>query len=63
VTMHKAHQFIAFSCDQCTEDVETGETDFQEALRSARKLGWAPFKARGGVWEHLCPSCNRGSER
>lgn len=56
MTTHTIKGCVAFSCDDCSEDLETGETDFALALSQAKRGGWRPEKTPDG-WEHRCPDC------
>jgi len=58
MTMQRVKGFIAYSCDECPETVETGEEgDAREAWAEARGQGWVAFKDSKGNWVHHCPSC------
>lgn len=46
---------IIFECDNCTETLETGTMDFDEANQKRREEGWGTIKTKDGVWEHYCP--------
>lgn len=56
---------IVFECDgilndakktPCTETLETGESDFEDANLKRKAEGWRTTK-RGSEWINLCPSC------
>jgi len=47
---------ITYECDGCDETLETGETEFSDALAMFRRDGWKAEKV-GTEWTHLCPAC------
>jgi hypothetical protein len=55
MTTERIKGCIAFYCDLpgCTESVETGEREFNEASASVKADGWC-FRKRGAVWKHFC---------
>jgi hypothetical protein len=54
----RQHNAIVFECDGCDETLETGETEFPDALSMFRRDGWKSEKV-GDEWVHLCPACRR----
>ena len=49
---------ITFECDACDETIETGEEEWNHAMRHFRSAGWRSEKV-GAEWTHLCPACQR----
>lgn len=47
---------IIFNCDDCGEELDTGEEDFQAALQMIKGEGWSVEKHPDG-WKHFCPEC------
>jgi hypothetical protein len=47
---------ITYECDGCDDTLETGESEFSDALAMFRRLGWQAEKA-GLDWTHLCLRC------
>lgn len=47
---------IVFFCDWCTNTLETGEADFQDALRVKKLEGWGSRKD-GQEWIDVCEEC------
>lgn len=47
---------ITYECDACDETLETGETEFGDALVMFRRDGWRAEKV-GDEWTHLCSAC------
>lgn len=47
---------ITFECDACDETIETGESEWNDAMAHFRRLGWRSEKV-GADWTHLCPKC------
>lgn len=52
----RQHGKIAFECDGCDETIETGETEWADAIARFRREGWRSEKI-GDEWVHLCPTC------
>lgn len=44
---------IAFECDGCGDEEDTGWADFADALEHIRSLGWIAVKD-GDTWLHFC---------
>jgi hypothetical protein len=47
---------ITYECDACDETLETGESEWNDALAEFRRSGWLAEKV-GSEWTHLCPRC------
>ena len=47
---------ITFECDACDDTIETGESEWNDAMVDFRRLGWRSEKV-GVDWTHLCPKC------
>ena len=47
---------ITYECDACDETLETGESEFSDALGMFRRNAWKAEKV-GSEWTHLCPKC------
>jgi len=46
------------TCDHCSTEYEDLETsDFLEAIRLLKELGWYIFKDEEDEWNHSCPNC------
>lgn len=54
----RQHGEILFECDACPETIETGESEWNDAMRLFRNEGWRAEKV-GEDWIHLCPKCQR----
>lgn len=48
---------ITFECDDCGEEIHTGEEDFQTALKVMKAEGWKSVNTNG-EWHNLCPVCD-----
>jgi len=47
---------IWFLCDRCSTELDTEESDFQEAVATMRGAGWTATRiGQPGDWEHICP--------
>lgn len=57
MTIERVKGEIVVHCDKCSECVETGATDFQQALSTIRMSGWTYINTKYG-WEHFCPECS-----
>ena len=53
---------ITFECDDCGDELDTGEDEFSEALRMFRDFGWLSHKD-GEEWSHYCKGCKRNHPR
>lgn len=49
---------ITFECDGCDDTIETGESEWNDAMAAFRRLEWRSEKV-GNDWTHLCPKCAR----
>lgn len=54
--MTRTHGHLVFECDACGEVLETGKTDFVEALGVLRAANWVSRKT-GDDWDHRCDEC------
>lgn len=52
----RQHGQMVYECDGCEATLETGESEFNEALAMFRRDGWKADKV-GDEWVHLCPDC------
>lgn len=62
MTLTRQFHKIIFVCDQCHDALETGITEFDDAIAELRDEGWrsiAPAPGHLG-WKHLCPDCQGG---
>ncbi len=52
---------VAFFCDLggCDNSIETGESQFGDAILAAKDEGWK-IRNRDGIWKHFC--CDRHQE-
>jgi len=57
--LDRQHNQIVFECDECGETLETGESDFSDALSAFRDDGWRSRLVEGS-WVHLCGDCLGG---
>lgn len=49
---------LVFECDACEEVLDSGATEFLEALDDLRAEHWVARKnEQTGVWRHYCPDC------
>lgn len=53
---------LTYECDACDETLETGESEFSDALSQFRREGWKAEKV-GSEWTHLCPKCQTRGAR
>ena len=54
--LDRQHGKIVFECDDCGAVLETGESDFSDAVSAMRDAGWTSRKI-GDVWTHKCEEC------
>lgn len=52
----RQHGEIVFCCDGCDETLETGESEWADAMAQFRRDGWRSEKV-GAEWTHLCADC------
>lgn len=52
----RIHGKIQFECDDCSDVLDTEESDFSDALRAMRNEGWHSEK-EADDWSHYCPRC------
>lgn len=52
----RQHNQMVYECDACPETLETGESEFSDALAMFRREGWKAERV-GFEWTHLCPDC------
>jgi len=50
------HNEIVFECESCSETLETGEEEWNDAYRKFNHEGWKAVKGKGG-WGHYCYKC------
>jgi hypothetical protein len=54
------HGELTFECDSCGDLLDTGMTDFADALANAKREGWVVVRKATRVeieWQHRCPEC------
>lgn len=56
----REHGSVHYTCDDCGEELATGEKDFHAALHEMRAQRWENRKTNGD-WEHYCPDCKSPS--
>jgi hypothetical protein len=56
MTLHWRNRQAVFECNVCGDMLETGETEFDEALDAMRSEDWRAIM-QDGVWEHRCAEC------
>lgn len=56
----KARPEYRFICDKCGAHSPTGKT-YDEAEQLRKEAGWERRK-RGGIWEDICPDCQKQEE-
>ena len=54
---------VAFYCDNCGDDFETGERDFSTALTLIKEAGWEVRRTGIDDWEHWCLLCQENEDR
>jgi predicted RNA-binding Zn-ribbon protein involved in translation (DUF1610 family) len=54
--IHRIHNQIEFECDDCGELLDTGATEWTDAMRAMKIDGWVSRK-NGNQWEHYCEAC------
>lgn len=52
----RQHGAIVYECDVCDSVLDTGESEFSDALSQFRREGWKAERV-GTEWTHLCPDC------
>lgn len=57
MTIKKDGSAYVIHCDECPEDIETGESDFNEAREMAARAGWRTYKGPDDKWANSCPAC------
>lgn len=51
---------VVFTCDECGDDLETGEGDFLAALQFMKEEGWQTVRnADDTEWVHICNECDK----
>lgn len=50
----KVYGKFVVECEDCSETLETGTNDFDEARAKMREEGWT-VKLKRSTWEHRCP--------
>jgi hypothetical protein len=59
MSIERTYGEITIVCDGCGDGIDTLETDFDQALTSAKAVGWVPRKV-DGEWKHYCcPGCEK----
>lgn len=48
---------IAFDCDACGTEDDTGKFRFGDALETAKAEGWRAVNING-QWKHVCENCD-----
>ena len=48
---------VVFDCDDCGEDLDTGETEFHDAVAEKKRAGWGSRKEPDGSWSDICEAC------
>lgn len=56
--LHRIHGKIQFECDTCGDSLDTGESEFGDALQSLRDEGWIARK-NFNEWSHECNPCQQ----
>jgi len=56
MSVTKIHEKIVFVCDECQDDLETGETSWFHAREIFKKEGWRTI-FEGSGFKHYCPDC------
>ena len=51
---------IHFCCDICGQALDTGETQFTDALEWKKVSGWGSRKDENGEWMDICDECKGG---
>lgn len=52
---------VIFTCDFCSNYIDTSEDDFDIALSDMKGHGWVVFR-QAGEWLHKCPACQAGCD-
>lgn len=56
MSLEKTITFVA-SCDFCSNDLDTDETEFMDAVSKIKGEDWKVFKDYRQEWAHKCPVC------
>lgn len=63
MSVDRQHGKLIFICDECGDDINTGEADWIDGLRVMRSSGWGRrHDSDGGQWQHLCQDCEAKRE-
>lgn len=54
--LEKSITFMA-TCDYCSNDFDTDETDFHSAVQRMKRESWKVFKEVDNSWAHKCDNC------
>lgn len=57
MTMHRLFGSYIYECDGCGEELDTDETEFDDAHRRREAADWQAKKDDSGEWVHYCPAC------
>ena len=58
----RQHGEIIYECDACDETLDTGESEWADAMSVFRANAWRAEKV-GSDWTHLCPNCQLRGKR
>lgn len=58
MTITRDHNNIIFNCDGCADYLETGTSEFNDALAHLRDEEWVARKSIS-IWRHYCPDCKK----
>lgn len=53
MSVEKVEGTYIFVCDNCETEIDTGTSNFADALEEAKEYGIYP-KKEGTVWRHYC---------
>ena len=57
MSTHRMGRIIVFTCDECDEELDTGETEFHDALAAKKAEGWTSRKDGDNEWMDVCDQC------
>ena len=57
MTTERRDRVIFFYCDLCGDELETGETEFNDAIHAKKAEGWGSRRDERGEWMDICDTC------
>jgi len=57
MSTHRNGRIIIFACDLCDSEIDTGETNFADAIQIKKDENWGSRKDENGEWMDICSDC------